>query len=46
MFERDVIVARGNSWRTGHANIIAIQNACAVARASLFGLPLVMASNT
>ncbi|WP_223479477.1 conjugal transfer protein TraB [Oricola indica] len=45
LFNPDVIVATGNGWWTGDANIVPIQKANVRAWASLFGLPLVFAFN-
>ncbi|MEP3436084.1 MAG: conjugal transfer protein TraB [Hoeflea sp.] len=45
-YEPSVIVATGNGWWTGDTNIVAIQKAAALAWASLFGVPLVIAFNT
>lgn len=41
----EAIVATGNGWWTDGTSIVAIQKAAATAWASLFGLPIVLASN-
>lgn len=46
IYKPSVIVATGNGWWTGDTNIVAIQKAAALAWASLFGVPLVIAFNT
>ncbi|MCB1468846.1 MAG: conjugal transfer protein TraB [Rhizobiaceae bacterium] len=46
LFDPEVIAATGNGWWVGDTNIVAIQKANAMAWASLFSLPLVIAFNT
>ncbi len=45
LYAPDVIVATGNGWWTAGTSIVAIQRANAAAWATLFDVPIVMASN-
>ncbi|WP_239801982.1 conjugal transfer protein TraB [Aquamicrobium sp. NLF2-7] len=46
IYAPEIIVATGNGWWTTGTNIVAIQEAAAVAWARLFDIPLILAFNT